>query len=57
MKEIIIPNFSIEIQDEILEEYYANMTDEEIIEKIVDDMQSEGLYACFNDYEVKNYEE
>lgn len=57
MKEIKIPNFSIEIQNDILEEYYNNMTDDEIVNKIVDEMQSNGLYACFNYYEVKNYEE
>ena len=52
MIEIKIPNFSIEIEDEIIEDNYKDLTDEELVNKVVDDIQSLGLFACFEKYEV-----
>ena len=55
MKTINIKEFSIEIADDILEDFYKDLSDEEMVNKIVDDVQNQtGLFMCFLDYEVKN---
>ena len=55
MKTIKIKDFSIEVTDDILEDYYKDLSDEQIINRIVDDVQNQtGLFMCFQDYEVEN---
>ena len=55
MKTITIKDFSIEVSDEILEDNYKDLTDDELVNKIVDDVQHQtGLFMCFEDYEVEN---
>lgn len=56
-KTIKISDFSIEIEDEIIEENYKYLSDEELVNKVVDDIQSLGLFACFDKYEVETNEE
>lgn len=54
MKTITIPDFFIEIEDEVIEDHYKGLSDEELVNKVVDDIQSLGLFACFEKYEVKD---
>jgi len=55
VKTIIIKDFSIEITDEILEDNYKDLSNDELVNKIVDDVQHQtGLFMCFENYEVEN---
>ena len=55
MKIIKIKDFSIEVSDDILDDYYQNMTNDEIVNKIVDEVQHQvGIFMCFEKYEVEN---
>lgn len=55
MKTIKIKDFSFEISNDILDEFYKDMSNDDIVKLIVEEIQHEiGVWACFESFEVED---